>query len=524
MARKVTLYILLGLIAYEALLALTIRSDWRTSTEVQFREVGTQNAELGAQMVRYVLDRAVANGVFRLDELVDPSYVPIAGSSPAAFHTGYDYYFDRNVREIQDGFLRASAIAYAYAMTKDGYVPTSSVATLNKVRLGANLPGATTDSPRFRLQTDGGGQAYYEYAAPIRLNDKLWGEFRVGVPKAAVDQQVDTKVRSSLILTLGVSLALAVLMYLLVSRSLRPLARLSELAERVAQGDLAAAPAASEARVLTGWRRWLLPEDEVSKLESSFGRMARNLRDMIGSVQSASQELGASTAEIAVTAKQSMATAAEQAATVQQVGVTMEEIGQTSRVVVDRAQDVVLVAEQAVEGGQKGTLAITDAQKALELIARIIEIVDTVNELAEQSNLLAVNASIEASKAGEHGRGFGVVANEVRSLASQSKKAAKQIREILSRIEASGAAVAAAHGTITQLASVLEESAAKARQISGAATQQAAGIRQISDAMSNVVQGGKVTADGARQLESAASSLNALAQRLNSTLADYRTS
>lgn len=524
MARKFVMFLFLGLCLYEALLALTIRADWAKSTHRQFYEVGTQNAELGAQVVRYVLDRAVANGVFKFDEVMDRNYVPVPGSaSPAQFRNGYDYYFDRNVREIQDGFLRASAIKYAYAITKDGYVPTSSNSALNKVRLGTDLPEVASSSAVERLRLRDQNVEYYEYAAPIKLNEQLWGEFRVGIPKGYVDQDVDSKVRNTVMLTMAVSGLIALVMYLGIRRALRPLGHLSSLAEQVAAGDLAAAPSERSEREAAGWQKWLLGEDEVKKLEVSFGRMARCLRELIGNVQAASRELSTSTAEIAVTAKQAMATASEQAATVQQVGTTVEEIGQTSRVVAERAQDVVEVAEQAVEGGQKGTLAIVEAKQALELIARIIEIVETVNELAEQSNLLAVNASIEAAKAGEHGRGFGVVASEVRNLAAQSKKAAKQIREILTRIEASGEAVGAASAAIAQLAGVLEESASKARQISGAASQQVAGISQISDAMGNVVEGGRVTAEGARQLESAVSNLNALAQRLDVNLASYKT-
>ncbi|HKY34301.1 MAG TPA: methyl-accepting chemotaxis protein [Polyangiaceae bacterium] len=523
MARKFTILLLIAVCIYEALLALTIRADWAKSTHRQFLEVGTQNAELGAQTVRYVLDRAVANGVFKLEEVLDKNYTPIPASTPPQFRSSYDFYFDRNVREMQDGFLRASAIKYAYAMTKDGYVPTSSNNALNKTRRGEDLPSGQVNETIERLRAREDGVEYYEYAAPIKLNDQLWGEFRVGIPKEYVAQEVDSKVRNTILLTIVVTVFMVVLAYFGINRATRPIAHLSSLAERVAAGDLGAAPTEREARVAKGWHKWIGGEDEVLKLETSFGRMARNLRELIGSVQSATKELSTSTAQIAVTAKQAMTTASQQAVTVQQVGTTVEEIGQTSRVVVERAHDVVGVAEQAVEGGQKGTLSIAEAQRALELIARIIEIVETVNELAEQSNLLAVNASIEASKAGEHGRGFGVVASEVRSLAGQSKKAAKQIREILTRIEASGEAVGAANTAITRLAAVLEDSASKARQIAGAASQQAAGIEQISDAMSNVVEGGRVMAEGARQLEAAVSNLNGLAQRLDATLAAYKT-
>jgi methyl-accepting chemotaxis protein len=168
--------------------------------------------------------------------------------------------------------------------------------------------------------------------------------------------------------------------------------------------------------------------------------------------------------------------------------------------------------------------------------SEIANIVESVNELAEQSNLLAVNASIEAAKAGEHGRGFSVVASEVRDLAKQSKGATQQIRALLSEIEReSGRAVSSTgealkrtkegqadiesvQDVLQQLADALEMTADKARQIFGSNTQQAAGIEQISTAMESVTQGGQDSAAGARQLEEAVHGLDLIAKQLSQTI------
>jgi methyl-accepting chemotaxis protein len=239
---------------------------------------------------------------------------------------------------------------------------------------------------------------------------------------------------------------------------------------------------------------------------------------------------------------------------VAEVSTTVEEINQTSKSASDNAQQVVRVAEEAVEGGRAGQNAINKAVAVMQSIhdqvkgvteqimrlnernEQIVNIVESVNELAEQSNLLAVNASIEAAKAGEHGRGFSVVASEVRDLAKQSKAATQQIRSLLSEIEKeSGRAVTGTNEALERtkagqseiesvrevlqsLASVLDLTADKARQIFGSTAQQAAGIEQISDAMENVAQGGEDSASGARQLEEAVHGLSLLAKQLNRTI------
>jgi methyl-accepting chemotaxis protein len=296
-----------------------------------------------------------------------------------------------------------------------------------------------------------------------------------------------------------------------IARSIsRPLGEAVALANRVAEGKLTE-------------RIEVKHNDEVGQLQASLKTMTERLRDVLANLQSGVGNLSSSSSEISATAKQSMATASEQAATVTEIGATIEEIDRTSRAVAEQAHDVVTVAEQAVDAGRKGITALTSAAQALELISKIVDIVDTVNELAEQSNLLAVNASIEASRAGEHGLGFAVVASEVHRLAQQSKRAAKQIREILGQVEKGGQEVSAAEQVIRDLARVLESAADKARQISGAAGQQASGINQISEAMENVVQGGRDTAEGAKQLEGAVSSLSALAQQLKEVVSQYET-
>jgi methyl-accepting chemotaxis protein len=237
-------------------------------------------------------------------------------------------------------------------------------------------------------------------------------------------------------------------------------------------------------------------------------------RVVVGRLETQISILANSTAEIAATAKQSAATATEQVAIVAQVTATIEELQQTSAATSASARQVAAAASDASRRGGEGVATSNRAKRVLELVAQITEMVESVRNFADQSNLLAVNAGIEAAKAGEHGRGFSVVASEVRSLAEQSKLAAQRIRSAMSGADEGRLALEATNDLLIRLSATLDESTDRANQIAAAAAQEAAGIRQIAEAMTSVLQGGNASAASARQLEQAAASVNYVSEDL----------
>jgi methyl-accepting chemotaxis protein len=160
------------------------------------------------------------------------------------------------------------------------------------------------------------------------------------------------------------------------------------------------------------------------------------------------------------------------------------------------------------------------------------EIIATVNDLAEQSNMLAVNAALEATRAGEQGKGFIVVAQEVKGLAEQSKQATSQVRTILGDIQraTSTAVLATEQGSkaveagvrqstetgeaIRQLAESIAEAAQSATQIAVSSQQQMVGMDQVALAMENIKQASIQNVAGTRQAETAAQGLHELGLRL----------
>jgi methyl-accepting chemotaxis protein len=285
---------------------------------------------------------------------------------------------------------------------------------------------------------------------------------------------------------------------------------------KVIDGDLSSYNIEKEYESNTRWSKLCLyfKVFEVEKLEESFGTMIDNLQQVIVYLQTSAGEVNQTCIDISATAKQSQAAITEHSATIAQIGTTIAELNQTAGHITGQAKNVLSITDNALKAGHRGIESIEDAIRAMRLIEKISEIVDTVNELAEQSNLLAVNASIEAAKAGESGRGFSVVAAEVRNLAQASKVAAKQIRDILKKSETGRISISSAKLVVEELGRVLEENIHSTHQIATATSQQAVGIKQISEAMKDLVEVSEYNVKGANQLQSTIEALSLLTEEL----------
>jgi methyl-accepting chemotaxis protein len=237
---------------------------------------------------------------------------------------------------------------------------------------------------------------------------------------------------------------------------------------------------------------------------------------------------------------------------------TIEEVKQTADLANQKAKAVSDGAQQAVVAAQSGQKAVEDVmssmhrvQEQMESIAdnvvrlseqsqAIGEIIVTVNDIAEQSNILAVNASIEAAKAAEHGKGFGVVAQEIRNLADQSKQATAQVRTILTDIQrgVSASVMATEQGnravsesmkqsteageSIRVLTDTTVQSARAATQIASSSQQQVVGMNQIAKSMEEIKQASQQNLQGTQQAETAAKSLNELGKTLKQLAEKYQ--
>ena len=371
-------------------------------------------------------------------------------------------------------------------------------------------------------------------------------ENAVGAAVAESSRAVATA--TNILVIIGIaSVILAITVAAYLSRIIAgPLKEIAAGAGKIAAGDLTITlPAGNRT-------------DEVGRLAQNFTEMVRGLRSLNGEIQESVNVLASSASEILASTTEATAGMAETMTSVSETTVTVEEVKQTaqlsaekSRSVSEGAQKASLVAQQGSDAVAKTVGGISHIEKLMETVAESIvklseqgqaigEIMAVVGDLAQQSNLLAVNAAIEASKAGEHGKGFTVVAQEIKSLANQSKQATEQVRAILGDIQrATGASVLAAEqvskavdegvkqsaesgASIRRLAESIAESAQAATQIAASCQEQFAGMDQIAIAMESIKEAADQNVSGMRHAEDAAHSLNDLGQKLKELVAKYK--
>jgi methyl-accepting chemotaxis protein len=299
--------------------------------------------------------------------------------------------------------------------------------------------------------------------------------------------------------------------------------------------------------------------DEVGELAGAFDQLVKQLRESSRGLRDGTRVLSETVAELQRASEQQERNVARQAAALQETQVTAQEIKQTSLLAAEKAQDVLGRASRAEEVGREGEQDIRDSLGGLqalldqsrqltERISQLNErtrqiggITQTVKDLADQSNMLALNAAIEAARSGEHGKGFGVVAREIRNLADQSIQATERVRDILNdlggsilstarmteaghaRVEAGVEQVRSSGERLRELASILQDNAAAVRQIAGAVSQQNAGISQIFTAVTDLSAMMNDTQQGLEATTRAARRLQEVSARMQDAAAAYRT-
>jgi methyl-accepting chemotaxis protein len=266
---------------------------------------------------------------------------------------------------------------------------------------------------------------------------------------------------------------------------------------------------------------------------------------------SGSGELAAVAQQLRTSAEDQTAGISRQASALQQLQATVEEIRQSSHVTADKAHQLATSAQSAEQVGRDGASAIEGtlsnleairaevsemANRILALDARTREvsgIVDTVKTLADQSNMLAINAAIEAVRNGDSGKGFGVVAREMRSLADQSIQATVRIRDVLDglsssmrdtaklseqgeqRVRGSLDAVRTSGSQLQKLTSIISETSSSVRQITAAVAQQDVGTHQIAQAIQELSGQMQRTLKVVEETQTVTHSVQSLAERMS---------
>lgn len=271
-------------------------------------------------------------------------------------------------------------------------------------------------------------------------------------------------------------------------------------------------------------------EGSFAKLKNDTDATSERLTDVVGSISTAADAVALATTEISTGTSDLSARTEQQAASLEETAAAMEQLTQTVRGNADRANEASQLSISSFKRAEEGGDIVSDAVSAMHRIStssnKVTEIVSMIDEIAFQTNLLALNAAVEAARAGEAGRGFSVVATEVRALAQRSSEASKEISGLIAtsaaEVNEGVALVNKAGETLTEIVGSIQKVSDIVTEIASASKEQATGLDEVNIAVSQMDQMTQQNAALVEQTTAAAQSLKSQAGELTEQVSYFR--
>ena len=300
-------------------------------------------------------------------------------------------------------------------------------------------------------------------------------------------------------------------------------------------------------------------EGKYQKLQNHVNHLSTTLNSLIGDISAAVQATASASTQISSSAEEMAAGAQEQSSKVTEVAGAVEEMTKT---ILENTQNVTVASETALKSGKiadTGGMVVGNTVEGMNKIAKVVneaaaiikelgvssnqigEIIQVINDIADQTNLLALNAAIEAARAGEQGRGFAVVADEVRKLAERTGKATKEIAGMINLIqkntESAVSAIQAgtnevemgktlaseAGNSLKEIISGSKKVVDMVNQVAAASEEQSSAAEEISKNIEGINSVSMETASGIQQIARSAEDLNRLTENLLNLISQFKT-
>ncbi|MBI5186941.1 MAG: methyl-accepting chemotaxis protein [Nitrospinae bacterium] len=372
------------------------------------------------------------------------------------------------------------------------------------------------------------------------------GVLRISTPILEVQEKISKTRRNSIIIAFLVTVATFLLIgWLVRRRATEPVTLLMGAIQEIATGNLTQ-KIDFESR------------DEIGRLAENVNKMVADMNQALTQVVSTSGKVSNSIVDLAESSNRILDGSREQSNKTGQVAAAMEEMSATVNEVAQNASNVAGAAKNATSVAMEGGEIVRKTIEGMEKISRTVEnssaimkglgkssekigdIVKVIDDIADQTNLLALNAAIEAARAGEQGRGFAVVADEVRKLAERTTTATKEIAQMINEIqkETYNAVNAMAEGTdqvqdgtdlarkagssLEEIVSAVNKVSDMISQIATAVEQQSAATEEITNNIATISKVSEEAEKKAEQSSNTCKEVEALAQELKKSVAKFK--